>query len=50
VALEAGTILYETSLGPYDPDTHKQLAPWAPAEGTARGPEYLATVRRLLGV
>ncbi len=44
LVLEPGTVLYEVLEGPFRADTHKDYAPWAPAEGT---PEGLAYHRRL---
>jgi cupin fold WbuC family metalloprotein len=35
VALEAGTVLFETKPGPYDPNTGGDFAPWSPPEGDA---------------
>ncbi|MBN2309579.1 MAG: WbuC family cupin fold metalloprotein [Candidatus Hydrogenedentes bacterium] len=43
-ALEPGTVLFEVKPGPYDPDTDKQFAPWAPPEGDARAAAYLAGI------
>jgi len=44
VALEPGSLFFETKPGPYQPLTDKDFAPWAPAEGTDRAAikEYLA--------
>lgn len=39
IALRSGTALFEVVQGPYEPKTHKNLAPWAPSE--AEGQEYL---------
>ncbi|HXM77307.1 MAG TPA: WbuC family cupin fold metalloprotein, partial [Thermoanaerobaculia bacterium] len=33
VALEPGTVFFETKAGPYEPLRAEELAPWAPAEG-----------------
>ncbi|MCP4645628.1 MAG: WbuC family cupin fold metalloprotein [bacterium] len=41
-ALEPDTVMFEVKPGPYDPDTDKQFAPWAPAEGTPESRAYLA--------
>jgi cupin fold WbuC family metalloprotein len=50
ISLEAGTVLFELSPGPYDPASHKRPAPWAPAEGTPEVATYLAGLRRKLGL
>lgn len=42
LALEPGSIFFETSRGPYVPLTDKDFAPWAPQEGTPESQEYLA--------
>ena len=42
VALEAGSIFFETKPGPYMPHSEKDIAPWAPAEGTPEAIGYLA--------
>jgi len=41
VALEAGSVLLEVKAGPFDPNQPKDLAPWAPAEGTPDADSYL---------
>jgi cupin fold WbuC family metalloprotein len=33
VALEPGSIFFETKAGPYDPNAPRDFAPWAPEEG-----------------
>lgn len=48
VALEPGTTLFEISEGPYDAQTHKRWAPWAPAEDSPQAASYLAEVRARL--
>ena len=42
VALEPGSIFFETKPGPYTPHAAKDLAPWAPAEGTPEAIDFLA--------
>ncbi len=42
VALEPGSIFFETKPGPYLPHSAKDLAPWAPAEGTPEAIDFLA--------
>lgn len=44
VALEPGSIFFETKPGPYTPFTASDLAPWAPAEGSADVGRYLAAL------
>jgi cupin fold WbuC family metalloprotein len=46
IALEAGSILLEVKSGPFDPSQPKDLAPWAPQEGSVNCSEYL---RKLVG-
>jgi cupin fold WbuC family metalloprotein len=46
VSLEEGTVVYELNSGPYDPETHKEYAQWAPAEEDLdAGAAYLARLR-----
>lgn len=46
VALESGSLFFETKPGPYSPLTDKDFAPWAPAEGGAEVERYLREVMR----
>lgn len=39
IALEEGTVLYEIKQGPFDPETDKVFAEWAPEEGTIQARE-----------
>jgi cupin fold WbuC family metalloprotein len=48
VALAPGTVLYEVIEGAYQPASHKDYAPWAPAEGSAEGRRYLEALRTRL--
>jgi cupin fold WbuC family metalloprotein len=41
IALEPGCILLEVKAGPFDPKQPKDLAPFAPAEGSAGANDYL---------
>ena len=41
IALEPGCILLEVKAGPFDPSQPKELAPWAPEEGSASAQQYL---------
>lgn len=45
VALEDHSILFEVKSGPYDPNTAKSPANWAPAEGSPEAMEYLSWLR-----
>jgi cupin fold WbuC family metalloprotein len=45
IALEPGSIFFETKPGPYVALTDKDFAPWAPAEGSAETKAYLAALR-----
>lgn len=45
VALEAGCILFETKSGSLYAERAKDLAPWAPAEGTQEAVAYLTTLQ-----
>ena len=48
-ALEPGTVLYEVIEGPFSAATHKEFAPWAPAEDSPEGRRYHRSLRRQLG-
>ena len=54
VALNPGSVLLEIKEGPFDPSQSKELAPWAPAEGTELAKDYLiqliAAVKRVDGL
>jgi cupin fold WbuC family metalloprotein len=41
VALEPGSVLLEVKAGPFDPNQPKDLAPWAPEEGSSMAQGYL---------
>jgi cupin fold WbuC family metalloprotein len=41
IALEPGCVLLEMKAGPFDPNQPKNLAPWAPEEGSVWVPSYL---------
>jgi len=47
VALEDGSVFFECKAGPYVPISTEELAPWAPPEGDAAAPAYLAKLRAL---
>ena len=44
VALDAGCVLLEVKAGPFDPNQPKDLAPWAPEEGSEAAADYLNRV------
>ena len=46
LALEPGTVFLEAKAGPYTALTADEKAPWAPAEGDAEAPAYLAALAR----
>ena len=48
VSLEPGSVFFEAKAGPYDAPTDKEWAPWAPEEGHADAPAYLARLRQLV--
>jgi cupin fold WbuC family metalloprotein len=41
-ALEPDTVVFEVKAGPFDANTDKDPAPWAPPENTPAGARYLA--------
>jgi cupin fold WbuC family metalloprotein len=44
IALQPSTVVYELKDGPYNPDTDKNFAPWAPAEGDSKALKYLKDI------
>jgi cupin fold WbuC family metalloprotein len=42
VCMESGSVFYETKPGPFNPIQKQDMAPWAPEEGSAEVPRYLA--------
>ena len=42
LALVPGCVLLEVKAGPFDPNQPKDLAPWAPGEGSSLAQDYLA--------
>ena len=49
VALAPDTVFFEAKAGPYLSLTAEEIAPWAPAEGTAEAAAYLARLTALFG-
>ena len=47
VSLVPGSVFFESKAGPYDVATDKDWPAWAPAEGSAEAPAYLARLRAL---
>jgi cupin fold WbuC family metalloprotein len=47
VSLEHGSVFFEAKAGPYDAATDKDWPAWAPPEGAADAPAYLARLRAL---
>jgi cupin fold WbuC family metalloprotein len=45
-ALTSHAVCYEVKPGPWDPLTDKELAPWAPSEGSPTASEYLGELLR----
>lgn len=45
VVLSNKAIVYETMEGRYEPDTWKELADWAPAEGSREASLYLQSLK-----
>lgn len=49
VALESGCMLLEVKAGPFDPNQPKDLAPWAPQEGSEAAVNYLNRLLEKIG-
>jgi cupin fold WbuC family metalloprotein len=47
IALEPGCVLLEVKAGPFDPNQPKDLAPWAPEEGSSSARAYLDRIVKL---
>ena len=47
LAHESGSVLLEVKKGPFNPSAAKDLAPWAPAEGSASANKYLDILFKL---
>lgn len=50
ISLEPGSVVYEIKDGPYNPDTDKNFAPWAPEEGSVHAGKYLEGLIEELGL
>lgn len=49
ISLESGTVIFEIKHGPYDAQTDKTFATWAPKEGEANCLEFNENIIRKLG-
>lgn len=47
VALVPGSVLLELKAGPFDPAAAKEMAPWAPEEGSTQATGYFEELRRM---
>ena len=47
IALRSESILLEVKAGPFDPSRAKDLAPWAPEEGSSAASDYLEKLAAL---
>lgn len=47
LALEPGSVFFESKAGPYAPLTEQEKASWAPQEGTESAAAYLANLEKL---
>jgi cupin fold WbuC family metalloprotein len=50
IALEPGSVLLEVKAGPFDPDQPKDLAFWAPEEGSKDSSKYLSQLKDSLSI
>lgn len=48
LALTDSAVLLEVKRGPFDPSHPKELAPWAPLEGSAQASAYLQALKRTI--
>jgi cupin fold WbuC family metalloprotein len=48
IALDPGSVAYEVKNGPFDPNSDKRFALWAPEEGTEEGLKYLERITDLV--
>jgi len=46
VSLVDDSVLFEVKSGPFDPGLAKELAPWAPEEGSEQSQDYLIELRQ----
>ncbi|MDB5924840.1 MAG: mannose-6-phosphate isomerase [Betaproteobacteria bacterium] len=50
VSLESGSVFFEAKAGPYNPQSDKEWAPWAPPEGHDEAAVYLGRLRTLFEI
>ncbi len=50
ISLEPGSVAYEVKDGPYDPQTDKNFASWAPAEGDSDCQAFIDNVLKKIGI
>lgn len=50
IPLETNTVIYEVKDGPYDPDTDKKFAPWAPRESEPNAYEFSRRVLDMINL
>jgi cupin fold WbuC family metalloprotein len=48
VCLEKGSVFFETKPGPFNPTTRKDMASWAPEEGSFDSESYLASLKSMV--
>lgn len=48
IAEAPGAVLFEVKAGPFDPNMAKELAAWAPPEGSLEAAPYLTDLRRVI--
>lgn len=46
ISLADDSVLFEVKSGPFDPGLAKELAPWAPEEGSENVPQYLEILKQ----
>ncbi len=50
ISLKPATVAYEVKLGPYEPLTDKDFAPWAPVEGDPEAESFLTKILESLDI
>jgi cupin fold WbuC family metalloprotein len=50
VSLESGSVFFEAKAGPYNPQSDKEWAPWAPPEGHDDAADYFERLRALFEI
>lgn len=49
IALEPGSVLLELKAGPFDPEHPKEMAPWAPEDGSVEVAGYMRGLVEMVG-